>query len=84
MTYPLLPAALAAERIADLHRAATRRRIVLAALRVRRRPAVAPDPHPSARATVVPCGNGREHLCDPVTLVADVRSMAQPEGSSRV
>ena len=37
MTYPDLRTALAAERIADLRREATRRRTVLAALRGRRR-----------------------------------------------
>ena len=36
MTYPLLQAAIATERIADMHRQAAARRLVLAALRARR------------------------------------------------
>jgi hypothetical protein len=52
MSYPLIPAALANERIADLHRAASRRDLVLAALRGRRRrPRAEPDAgRPSASA----------------------------------
>jgi len=79
MAYPLMPAALAAERIADLHRAAARRCIVLAVQRARRRrPAVASDPCVPAQA-MAPGGPGREHLCDAMSLAADVRSIARPE-----
>ena len=50
MTYPLLPAALAAERVGDLPREAARRRGVLAALRARRPAALTPYPAPAAAA----------------------------------
>jgi hypothetical protein len=81
VAYPLMPAALAAERIADLHRAAARRRIVLAALRLRRRrPAVASDPRPSTQ-TVAPGEQPREHLCDAMALVGDAKPNARPERS---
>ena len=79
MTYPLLPAALAAERIADLHRVARRRRIVLEVLRARRRrPAAVSEPRPFARTEVsTPAGLTEEHLCDAepdgVPVTADSR-----------
>ena len=79
MTYPLLPAALAAERIADLHRVAARRRIVLEVLRARRRrPAAVSEPHPFARSEAsTPVGRSGEHLCDAerdaVPVTADSR-----------
>jgi len=90
VTYPLLPAALAAERIADLHRVATRRRLVLAVLRARRqRPAAAAEPRPFARTELsTPVGPTREHLCDAecdaVPVAADSRSATRREGGHRV
>jgi hypothetical protein len=83
VTYPLLPAALAAERIADLHRTAARRRTVLAALRARRRrAAAASDQNPATQtAPTQPQftetqttqnasagGYMTEHLCDAVPV----------------
>jgi hypothetical protein len=65
VAYPLMPAALAAERIADLHRVAARRRLVLAALRGRqRRSAVACDPRPTTQTAIASGGHPEEHLCD--------------------
>lgn len=81
VSYPLLPTALASERIADLHRAATRRRTVLAALLARHQRRAAPrNPDPSTQATSERASM-TEHLCDAARFAADAGPIPQRESS---
>lgn len=76
MPYPLLPAAIAAERIADMHRQAARRSAVLSALRARR------QRRRDARLYDTPALPGPRHPHDP-PLTETAAPHLQPQEGSR-
>ena len=89
MIHPLISAAIATERIADLHRDAARRRLVKAALRARREAEHTPAPvSPAASATPQSVAQTAVYATwrappAPRGVDADHRRQAVPAGPAR-